>query len=106
MIIADLSKVISRTVYLKIIKHEIKESFRHYKPLLKGILSLYTEEEIEQAIDSIYLVGKQVFAPTTRRNGQILRALEYGTSNNKSYKILSISVRKIMKEVDNNELVF
>ena len=87
------------------IKHEIKETFKSYKQLLKGITALFTDEQIQEAINSISMVGTSVFCPTTGLNGQILRALEYGTNNNKSYHIISYSTRKVLKEVKGYEYV-
>lgn len=105
MIIADLSIVHNRLIYLRLIKHEILETYRTYKNLLKNIISLYDEKQIKEAINSISMVGTSVFCPTTGLNGQILRALEYGTSTNKSYHIISYSARKILKEVRGYEYV-
>lgn len=105
MIIANLNIVHNRLIYLRLIKHEIKETFKSYKQLLKGITTLFTDEQIQEAINSISMVGTSVFCPTTGLNGQILRALEYGTNNNKSYHIISYSTRKVLKEVKGYEYV-
>jgi len=105
MIITSLSMVYNRLVYLRLIKHEIKQTYKAYKHLLKGILSLFDEDQIMEAIESISLVGTSIFCPTTGLNGQILRALEYGTQNNKSYHIITYSTRKILKEVKGYEYV-
>lgn len=105
MILANLNIVRNRLIYLRLIKHEIKKTFKAYKNLLKGITSLYDEEQIQEAIESISMVGTSVFCPTTGLNGQILRALEYGTSTNKSYHIITYSTRKVLKEVKGYEYV-
>ena len=105
MIIANLSIVQIHLIYLRLIKHEIKETIKTYKHLLKGILSVFDEDQVNEAVESITLVGTSIFCPTTGLNGQILRALEYGTNNNKSYHIVSYSTRKILKEVKGYEYV-
>lgn len=105
MIIANLNIVRNRLIYLRLVKHEIKETYKAYKKLLKGILSIFTEEQINEAIESISLVGTSIFCPTTGINGQILRALEYGTNNNKAYHLITYSSRKVLKEVKGYEYV-
>ena len=105
MIIASLNNVYNRIIYLRLIKYEIKKTIKTYKYLLKNIISLYNEDDIEEAIESITLVGTDVFCPTTGLNGQILRSLEYGTATNKSYHIISYSTRKVLKEVKGYEYV-
>jgi hypothetical protein len=105
MIIANLNIVPNRLWYLKIIKYEIKKSVDTYSQLLKGILSIFSKDQINEAIDSIYLIGTSIFCPTSGLNGQILRALEYGTNNNKSYHLISYSTRKVLKEVKGYEYV-
>lgn len=105
MIIASLNNVYNRIIYLRLIKYEIKKTIKTYKYLLKNIISLYSEDDIEEAIESITLVGTDVFCPTTGLNGQILRSLEYGTATNKSYHIISYSTRKVLKEVKGYEYV-
>lgn len=105
MIIANLSSINNRQLYLKLIKYEIRKTIKAYSSLLKGIMSVFNEEQIEEAIDSINIVGKSIFCPTNGLNGQILRALEYGTNNNKSCHIISFSVKKVLKEVKGYEHV-
>ena len=105
MIIASLNLYGNKLIYLRLVKYEIKKTYKTYLPLLKGIIGNYKESDIEEAINSITLVGTNIFCPTTGKSGQILRALEYGTYNNKSYHIISYSTRKVLKEVKGYEFV-
>jgi hypothetical protein len=103
MILANLNIVYNRLIYLRLIKYEIKKTFKAYKHLLTGILNIYNENQVDEAINSITLVGTSVFCPTTGINGQILRAIEYGTANTKAYHIITYSTRKVLKEVKGYE---
>lgn len=102
MVISDFTTLKARPMYLNLLKFYIEKQVRLYKSLLQGILNTYTEDEILNAIDSIHLVGKYVFMPTSGLNGQILRALEYGTNNTKSYNIITQATKTFEKEVNIN----
>ena len=105
MIIGKLKYNINRNLYLKLIKYEISKNIDTYKKLIKNILSLYTKEQIDNAINSIVISGNNIFCPTSGINGRILRSLEYGTNNTKAYHIITISTDKVLKEVKGYESI-
>ena len=84
--------------YVKVIRETVRNMINKYDALLKRFREIYSNDEINKAIDSIQIINGNVFIPTTGINGTILRALEYGTSYMKSYKIISIAVREVLKE--------
>ena len=71
----------------------------------QDIINQFTEEHIYEAIDTLYLVDRKIFCPTNGFYGQVLRALEYGTGKNKSYKIISEALRELAREVGKNEFI-
>ena len=67
---------------------------------------MYTEEEIDDAINSIYYQDNSFYAPVAGKNGMILRYLEYGGPQMKSLKVLSKASRGISRRLDGDEHVF
>lgn len=102
MIIARIPSTISGRwlirIYTKLIRESVKDMVNEYSLLLNRFLEIYTEKEIEDAIDAISIVNGYVYIPTSGNYGAILRALEYGTSFMKAYKIISIATRKVLRE--------
>lgn len=83
---------------LKSIKSSIKLHFIAFKKDYDYLLSIYSEEEIYEAIDAIYYKDYAIFAPITGQYGKILRYLEYGGQNVKQRKLLSKVSRKVSEE--------
>lgn len=101
MIIARIPISKNNRVYLSLIKYELKKNIKKYKKSLKNILDLYPEKQIEDIIDnSIIMHNNYIFCQTDGLSGKVLRSLEYGTYNNKSLKLITLSVNKILKEVN------
>lgn len=84
----------------------IKKLLKVNQKDLESIKKLYSEEEIEHAINSLYVIGKSVYAPTSGKDGVILRYLEYGGYGIKTKKILSRASRLISRKVNGDEYVF
>ena len=105
MIIAYIRNSHFRNMYINLIKSEIRKQVKTYSRNIQNIINAYSLKLIDQAIDSIYLVGNSIFCPTSGLNGQILRSLEYGTNNTKAYHIITHATKSIIKEVDTSEYV-
>lgn len=105
MIIAEINYSGNEKIYLNLAKNKIRNKFDLYKKLLQDIINQFTEEHIYEAIDTLYLVDRKIFCPTNGFYGQVLRALEYGTGKNKSYKIISEALRELAREVGKNEFI-
>lgn len=87
---------------ISIVEYYFNQREKDYEQLLR----LYSKEEILDAISSIFISGKAVYAPTDGKNGKILRYLEYGGSGVKSHKLLSKASRIISRKVNGDEYVF
>lgn len=87
---------------VSVIEYYFSQREKDYKQLLR----LYSKEEIFDAISSIFISGKAVYAPTDGKNGKILRYLEYGGNGVKSYKLLSKASRIISRKVNGDDYVF
>ena len=87
---------------VSIIEYYFNQREKDYEQLMR----LYSKEEIFDAISSIFVSGKAVYAPTDGKNGKILRYLEYGGNGVKSYKLLSKASRIISRKVNGDEYVF
>ena len=87
---------------VSIIEYYFTQREKDYEQLLR----LYSKEEIIDAISSIFISGKAVYAPVNGKNGKILRYLEYGGSGVKSHKLLSKASRIISRKVNGDEYVF
>lgn len=105
MILARLKSKAFTKLYLRLIKAEIKETTNTMKPLLNEVYSTFGENKINNAIKKIYINGKNIICPVSGNEGQILRALEYGTGKTKALHIISIATRKILKETGNYEFI-
>lgn len=90
------------TQLISIIEYYFNQREKDYEQLLR----LYDKEEILEAISSLFISGKAVYAPTDGKNGKILRYLEYGGSGIKAYKLLSRASRIISRKVNGDEYVF
>lgn len=100
MILANISIVTNKNLYVKLIRYEIKKNIKTFSKVLKNLLNRYTEEDIDNALESIKLIGNSIFCPTSGKYGQLLRALEYGTNDTKACHILTYSTNKVLKEVN------
>lgn len=99
MYIANLSTIKNRETYLNLIKYTIRSLVDEYSNKLQSLFNLYTTKQIDDAINTIVLVGNKVFCPTVGTSGKILRILEYGDNQTNSYKILTQSTRKVLREI-------
>lgn len=106
MILANISEVINKKLYLKLIKYEIKKTIKAYSRIINNILKMYSEDDIDNAIDTIELIGMNIYCPTSGKYGRLLRALEYGTNDTKACHILTYSTNKVLKEVSGHEFSF
>lgn len=95
-----LNKVVNQIILL------LKLYFEQKKHDYKALLNLYSEEEIYNAISSIFISGKSVYAPISGKNGIILRYLEYGGKDVKANKLLSKVSRAISRKVNGDDYVF
>ena len=73
---------------------------------LESIRKIYNDDDIEHAINSLYIIGKSIYAPTSGKDGIILRYLEYGGYGIKTKKILSRASRLISRKVNGDDYVF
>ena len=105
MILDKIEYQINTQLYLKVLKSKLIHNIVSYKPLLKNIINQYKEQNIYRAVDTIYIDGQIIFCPTGGIYGQILRALEYGTSSTKAYHLISQTNKNLLKEVRNESIV-
>ncbi len=105
MILARLKTKAFIKLYTRLIKAEVKENTNKFKPLLVEVYSTFGENKVNNAINKIYSNGKNIVCPVSGNEGQILRALEYGTGKTRALHIISLSTRKIIKESGNYEFV-
>ena len=98
MIIADIGQYGALRGYvINLIQEIVRRLIRENKHNLTEILTLYSEEEIDNAIErGIRRAGNKIFVQTSGGIGQILRSLEYGTGKTKALHILTLAVRKVI----------
>lgn len=99
MKIADILIKMNVDSVLRAIKRNIKAHFIIHKKDYENLLELYSEEEIFEAIDSIFCQDKSIIAPMRGKSGKILRYLEYGGERVKQGKLLSKVSRNLMRKV-------
>ena len=87
------------------IKKLLKSQFIIYKKDYEALISLYDEEVIYEAIDSIYAQDKLIIAPTAGIYGKILRYLEYGGQGVEQKKLLSKASRNIIRKVSEDYVI-
>ena len=97
---------VGRDIILKKFTKSVKSLLIIHKNNYINLYSMYTEEEIEDAINSIYYIDDAFYAPVSGKNGMILRYLEYGGPQMKSLKLLSRASRVISRRLDGDEYVF
>jgi hypothetical protein len=98
MIIADIGQYGALRGYvINLIQEIVRKLIRENRHNLTEILNLYSEEEINNAIElGIRRAGNKVFVQTSGGMGRILRSLEYGTGNTKALHILTLAARKVI----------
>lgn len=93
-------------MYIKLIRESVREFVNTYDTLLINFYKIYSKEAVNEAIDNITVINGNIFIPTQGLQGEILRALEYGTSYMKAYKLISIAIRKVTREGFSDEYKF
>ena len=93
------------TIHTMLVK-TIKAQFLLYKNDYEYMIKIYGEDNIFNAIASIYYENHSFYSPVAGINGQILRMLEYGGTKTKAHKLLSKVSRIISRKVDGESYVF
>ncbi len=98
MILADIGQYQALKGYvIELTQKELKREILENQHNLVNFNTLFTEKEINNAITfGIRRTGNMVFMQTDGLNGQILRALEYGTSNTKALHLVTKAIRKVI----------
>lgn len=98
MILADIGQYQAlKGFVIELTQKELKRELLENQHNLTNFNTLFTEKEINNAITfGIRRAGNMVFMQTNGLNGQILRALEYGTSNTKALHLVTRAIRKVI----------
>jgi len=98
MILADIGQYQALKSYvIELTQKELQSELKMNRYNLKSFFDTYREEDIDNAIAfGIRRTGNKVFMQTDGLTGQILRALEYGTSNTKALHLVTKAVRKVI----------
>lgn len=62
---------------------------------IRQILELYSESDIRNAIEDIYVNGNRLEIPEKGKSSEILRYLEFGGEDVRSLRLISRSVKKL-----------
>lgn len=98
MILADIGQYQALKGYvINLTQKELQRELLENRHNLKNLFDTYQEEDIDNAIAfGIRRAGNKVFMQTDGLIGQILRALEYGTSNTKALHLVTKAIRKVI----------
>lgn len=62
---------------------------------IRQILEIYSESDIRNAIEDIYVNGNRLEIPEKGKSSEILRYLEFGGEDVRSLRLISRSVKKL-----------
>lgn len=98
MVVADIGRYQALKGYvIKAIQDTLREKLIDYRNKLDEIFTLYSKEDIDNAISyGILRTGNSVYMQTDGEYGKILRSLEYGTGRTKALHLVTQSVRKVI----------
>lgn len=77
-IMSEINPQMIKAMYKSSIKELIKTRIKNQDLIIKSILSQYSERQILQAIEDIYIYNDYLCIPENTRNSKILRLLEFG----------------------------
>ena len=98
MVLADLDELRGfENQARSLVIRKAMDLINKYPNLIKELYTLYTEEQVNTALDSgITVAGNYLFMRTSGLSGKILRTLEYGTNRIKALHIITQATRAVV----------
>lgn len=95
MILMEVPYLITSNLTLRLLKLNIIKNLKLYSNKLTEFFKLFSEKDIENAIQSLSIVNGYIKMPSGGVYGEILRSIEYGTSYMKAFHIITKSVKEL-----------